>query len=146
MTTLPQTLVLPRNVVTRILTQAQQQPETETCGLLSARDGDVSAYYPVKNIAADPASRFEMEPQHQIAAMKSMRENNEQLFAVVHSHPHSPAAPSAADVAEYGYPDAYYLIVSLNVKGVLEIRGFRQVDGEMRPVELHYAHGDEDAG
>lgn len=144
MTTLPHTLVLPRAVVIRILTQAQKQPETEACGLLGAHNGEATHYYPVKNVAPDPATRFEMDPRQQIDVMKTLRENDEQLLAIVHSHPHSPPAPSAADVEEYGYPDAYYLIVSLDVKGVLEMRGYRRVDGDMQRIDLRYEHGDED--
>jgi proteasome lid subunit RPN8/RPN11 len=143
MTTPPHTLALPRTLVNRILAQAQQQPETETCGLLGARNGVAAHYYPVRNIAADPSMRFEMDPQQQIAVMKILRENDEQLLAIVHSHPHSPPAPSAADMEEYGYPDAYYLIVSLDVKGVLEMRGYRQLDGNMQRVDLLYEHDNE---
>jgi [CysO sulfur-carrier protein]-S-L-cysteine hydrolase len=142
-TTLPHTLALPRTLVNRILAQAQQQPETETCGLLGARNSKAIHYYPVRNIAADPATRFEMDPQQQIDVMKTLRDNNEQLLAIVHSHPHSPPAPSAADMEEFGYPDAYYLIVSLDVKGVLEMRGYRLLKGSMQRVDLLYEHGEE---
>lgn len=141
-TTPAHSLVLPREVVNRILTQAQQQPETETCGLLGARDGEASRYYPVKNIAADPATRFEMDPRQQIDVIKSMRENGQQLLAIVHSHPHSPPVPSVADMRELGYPDAFYLIVSLDVKGVIEMRGYRCGDSGMQRIDLLYEHGD----
>jgi [CysO sulfur-carrier protein]-S-L-cysteine hydrolase len=137
-------LALPRTLVNRILTQAQQQPETETCGLLGARNGDALHYYPVRNVAADTATRFEMDPQQQIRVMKALRENDEQLLAIVHSHPHSPPAPSAADMEGFGYPDAYYLIVSLNVKGVLEMRGYRRVNDCMQRIDLLYEHGAKD--
>jgi proteasome lid subunit RPN8/RPN11 len=58
-----------------------------------------------------------------------MREAGEDLLAIYHSHPASPAAPSTIDIAEAGYPEAIYLIISLNTKGVLEMRGFR-IQGE----------------
>jgi [CysO sulfur-carrier protein]-S-L-cysteine hydrolase len=144
MTTLTHTLALPRTLVNRILAQAQQQPETETCGLLGARNGEAIHYYPVRNIAADAATRFEMDPRQQIDVMKTLRENDEQLLAIVHSHPHSPPAPSAADMEEFGYPDAYYLIVSLDVKGVLQMRGYRQLNGNMQRIDLLYEHGNAD--
>jgi proteasome lid subunit RPN8/RPN11 len=144
MTTHPHTLALPRTLVNCILTQAQHQPETETCGLLGARNGEAVRYYPVKNIAADPATRFEMDPQQQIDVMKTLRNNDEQLLAIVHSHPHSPPVPSAADMEEYGYPDAYYLIVSMDVKGVLEMRGYKQQNSSMQRIDLLYEHGNED--
>ena len=136
-------LVLPRKLVNQILTHAQQHANTEACGLLSARDGEPAGYYAVKNIADDPSARFEMEPKQQIAAMKHMREHGEQLFGIVHSHPMSPPVPSASDLQAAGYPDACYIIVSLNTRGVLEMRAYRIIDDAMQPVDLHYEHEDE---
>ena len=135
-------LVLPRNLVNQILTHAQQHEHTESCGLISAAGGSPAHYYAVKNIAADPSTRFEMEPKQQIAAMKHMREHNEDLLAIVHSHPQSPPVPSANDMQDAGYPEAYYIIVSLNTRGVLEMRAYRKADGEMQPIKLLYAHKD----
>ncbi len=54
-----------------------------------------------------------------------MRDRNETLFAIYHSHPASPAIPSETDINLAAYPDAIYLIISLNTKGVMEIRGFK---------------------
>ena len=135
-------LVLPRKLVNQILTHAQQHEHSESCGLISASCGSPANYYAVKNIASDPSVHFEMEPKQQIAAMKHMREHDEDLFAIVHSHPESPPAPSATDMQDAGYPEAYYIIVSLNTKGVLEMRGFKKADGDMQPVELRYEHED----
>jgi proteasome lid subunit RPN8/RPN11 len=135
-------LVLPRKLVNQILSHAQQHEHSESCGLISASNGNPAHYYAVKNIAADPSTRFEMEPVQQIAAMKHMREHDEDLFAIVHSHPASPPLPSATDMQEAGYPDAYYIIVSLNTRGVLEMRGFKIANGSMQPVELRYEHQD----
>ena len=135
-------LVLPRKLVNQILTHAQQHEHSESCGMISAASGTPAHYYAVKNIAEDPATHFEMEPKQQIAAMKHMREHEEDLLAIVHSHPSSPPVPSATDVQETGYPDAYYIIVSLNTKGVLEMRAFRFSDDAMQPVDLHYEHED----
>ena len=81
-----------------------------------------------------------MDEQAQITAMKKMRDQNEALFAIVHSHPHSEAIPSALDEKEHQYPDAFYLIVSLNTKGVLDLRAFKQVDHHFQPVELILDH------
>ncbi len=135
-------LVLPRKLVNQILTHAQQHEHSESCGLISAANGSPAHYYAVKNIAADPSTRFEMEPKQQINAMKHMREHHEELFAIVHSHPESPPIPSATDLREVGYPEAYYIIVSLNTRGVLEMRGYKTTDGDMQPVELRYEYED----
>ncbi len=135
-------LVLPRKLVNQILTHAQQHEHTEACGLISASGGKPAHYYAVRNIAPDPSTRFEMEPKQQIAAMKHMREHGEALMAIVHSHPMSPPVPSASDMQQTGYPDAYYIIVSLNTRGVLEMRAYQVAAGEMQPVELNYEYED----
>jgi len=135
-------LVLPRKLVNQILTHAQQHEHTESCGLISTSDGHPAHYYAVKNIATDPSTRFEMDPKQQIAAMKHMREYGEDLLAIVHSHPESPPVPSTTDMQEAGYPEAYYIIVSLNTRGVLEMRGYKIADTEMQVVDLRYEHED----
>lgn len=134
------TLVIPRQLANQILTHAQHNPENEICGLISAYNHHAKNYYPVPNVAADKAIRFSMDEPAQIAAMKAMREQGEELLAIVHSHPHSIAFPSALDQAQHQYPDAYYLIVSLNTVGVLELRAFKQINQRFEPVELILEH------
>ncbi|MCK9530136.1 MAG: M67 family metallopeptidase [Gammaproteobacteria bacterium] len=129
-------VALPRGVVNRLLAQAQQSPEAEVCGLIGARDGVPVHVYPVANAAADPARVFVMAPDAQIDAMRRMRECGETLFAIYHSHPHAPAAPSARDLAEAAYPDALYLIISLDTRGVLDMRGFRLHGSQVETVAL----------
>ncbi|MEK8089971.1 M67 family metallopeptidase [Thermithiobacillus plumbiphilus] len=115
---------LPRPLINELLMQAQRNAGEEICGLIGAREGEASTVYPVPNGLHDP-QRFVMDEAGQIAAFKAMREAGETLFAIYHSHPGAAAYPSATDLAESAYPDAYYLIISLNTKGVLEMRGFR---------------------
>ena len=134
------TLILPRPLANLILTHAQKNPETEICGLISAQNNQAKHYYPVANVSGDSATLFKMDEHAQIAAMKKMREQNEELLAIVHSHPHSIAEPSALDQAQHQYPDAYYLIVSLNTVGVLELRAFKQINQKFEPVELILEH------
>jgi [CysO sulfur-carrier protein]-S-L-cysteine hydrolase len=127
---------LPRPLINRILQHAQGNPETEVCGLLGARDGVAASFYPVPNAADEPGRLFRMEPHAQIEAMRRMRDTGEALFGIYHSHPHAPAHPSGADLAEAAYPDALYLIVSLDTTGVLEMRGYRLRRGEVAEVAL----------
>lgn len=129
-------LQLPRPLVNQILTQAQQSPEAEICGLISGVDGQAQRCYPVSNTAAEPGRLYTMDPQGQIEAMRRMREAGEELLAIYHSHPHGAALPSAIDIAEAQYPQAIYLIVSLNTEGVLEMSAFRIRDGASAQVEL----------
>lgn len=116
---------LPRPLVNQLLHYAQISPDTEICGLIGAREGEPRSCYPVRNASAAPSARFHLDAQEQIEAMRQMRERGEALFAIFHSHPASPAEPSLFDLEEAAYPDALYLIISLNTRGVLEMRGFR---------------------
>jgi proteasome lid subunit RPN8/RPN11 len=134
-------LTLPAKLVNQIVTHVQQHQQTEACGLISKFGNDPSRYYPIRNIASEPSIRFEMDPKQQIAAMRHMRNQGEQLLAIVHSHPASPPVPSATDVRGCSYPDAYYIIVSLNSPGGAEIRAYRMVDAAMQSVELHAEPG-----
>ena len=66
-----------------------------------------------------------MDGKQHIAAMAKMRDRDEDFFAIYHSHPTAPAVPSKTDLERATYPEALYLIISLNTKGILEMRGFR---------------------
>ncbi len=125
-----------RTIINQLLSHALHAPEQEVCGLIGAHDGTPRRVYPVSNVAAEADHLFAMDPQQQIDAMRRMRENGETLFAIYHSHPHAPAAPSALDLQQAAYPEALYLIVSLNTKGVLEMQAYRLHDQQVNPVEL----------
>lgn len=127
---------LSRRLVNEVLKYAQAAPCVEVCGLISARDGVPTRFYPIRNIAAEPARHFRMDPAEQIDVMRNIRLAGETLYAIVHSHPTGPAVPSAEDRDWAAYPAALYLIVSLQIDGVLELRAFRIVDGQTREITL----------
>lgn len=129
-------IILPRQLVNQILHQAQASPEVEVCGLIAARDGRPQRAIPVTNVSDQPQRLFAMDPARQIDAQRRMREQGETLYGIYHSHPHSPAEPSTTDLEQAGYPEALYIIVSLNTRGVLEMRGFRLRDGQATAVQL----------
>lgn len=120
---------LPRKLVNELLHKAQLSPQQEVCGFVGIKDQEFSCYG-VENIADEPATQFLMEPTQQLTAIKDMREQNQEMFAIYHSHPAAPAIPSARDLEHSAYPDAYYLIISLNTKGVLEMRCFKLLHDE----------------
>jgi len=131
-----ESVVLPRPLAKQILQQAQTSPETEICGLISASNGRPQRCIPVPNVADQPQRLFSMDPECQIDAMRSMREQGEELFAIYHSHPHGPAEPSDTDLEQADYPEALYLIIALDKEGGSELRGFRLRDGRATPVQL----------
>jgi len=130
-------IFIPRKIIQNILQHAQQDPNIEVCGLISQLNKQPYCSYPIDNNAEHPESFFNMDAQQQIQAMTAMRNNNEQLFAIYHSHPSAPAIPSTTDLAQVTYPKALYLIISLNTKGILEIRAYQIQNQQFQEVFLH---------
>jgi [CysO sulfur-carrier protein]-S-L-cysteine hydrolase len=125
-----------RPLATLLLGLAQKSPQQEICGLIGSNADKPLTVYPIVNIAANITREFEMDPQQQIAAFKAMRGKGESLFAIYHSHPQSPPVPSTRDLEDLGYPEALQLIISLNTKGVLEMRAYRKHGTAVEEIQL----------
>ena len=84
----------------------------ECCGLLLGTRKEVSAVKLTANVAAQPASSFEIDPLQLIAAQKAERQGDAALVGYFHSHPSGKAKPSETD-AEMALPDGrIWLIIS----------------------------------
>ncbi|HEY9051502.1 MAG TPA: M67 family metallopeptidase [Gammaproteobacteria bacterium] len=127
---------MPHIIVSQLVTEAKANTEVEICGLISKKDNETFRVYPIDNIASEKHHRFEMEPAQQIAAMKTMRDNNETLFAIYHTHPHGTAEPSVTDIEQASYPDTLNLIIALDTDNAPEMRGFYLRNGQVEPVKL----------
>lgn len=132
-------LQIPKTIIDEMITQAQREAPNECCGLLAGKEKLVSEIYKIGNLPSDDPAvadlkvppdrrfRYVMDPKEQLRAFKTMRTNGTELLAIYHSHPHSPAYPSATDVRLAFYADSFYLIISLE-KEKPEIRAFRIID------------------
>ncbi len=129
-------LSLPRTVVNQILAHAQQNPEQEICGLISQAADQSARYMRIDNRAPDTSQRYEMDEKQLIDSLRQIRERGETLLAIVHSHPHSAAQASRIDIDQAQYPDAYYLIISLDTRGVLEMRAYKISNGTASQVKV----------
>ncbi len=127
---------LPRTLINQLMTHAQSDDKKEVCGFIASRHGLPVKIYPIANIATPAEKLFEMEPRALIDAIKKMRQLDEEIFAIYHSHPSSPAAPSKRDIDEFSYPEALSLIISLNTKGVLEMRAYRMATDHASEVTI----------
>jgi proteasome lid subunit RPN8/RPN11 len=129
-------LTLPEALYDRLVDDARASPEDEICGLLAGAGEVCSAVYPVKNISPTPQITFYMDPQSQIDAMFAMRRSGEAMLGIYHSHPSTPALPSARDVAGAAYPGVAYLIISLVDLERPEVAAFVFDNGEFEPITL----------
>lgn len=133
--TVKQTVRLPRTLVNDLLHQAQLSPAREICGLVGRRD-DQCQCYPLETQDTDASALFALNASEQLAALKQLQAQQQQLFAIYHSHPYAPALPAVTDEDVADFPDALYLLISLNTKGVLEMRGFDRQSGQLQEVDL----------
>lgn len=125
-----------RPLALHLLSLAQRSPDAEICGLVGSKDGVLSTCYAIDNIADAPAQTFLMQPEQQAAALQSIQAKGETVYAIYHSHPSTPPVPSEKDLAEAGQHSAYYLIISLSTKGVLEMAAYQLNNGRVAAVEL----------
>ena len=141
-------LKIPRQILDEMIAHARELDPYECCGLLAGANGAVSRHYRITNTVAKDARAVEvfdgadvkqlghlsdtikaevayfMDPKEMLAAFKDMRQRNLELAVIYHSHTHSPAYPSTTDVGLAYYPDAAYLIISLEHKTAPDLRAY----------------------
>jgi proteasome lid subunit RPN8/RPN11 len=96
-------------------------------------DARVLEVYPVPNAAERPEAEFVMQPEAQLAAMRAVEERGLRLLGTYHSHPRTPARPSARDRWLARYPALVHLIVS---PARPEVRCYRIAEDGVAPMEL----------
>jgi [CysO sulfur-carrier protein]-S-L-cysteine hydrolase len=123
-------LELDEETVDALIEHARSGFPYEICGLLAGEDGRLRARYPIPN-AARSMTFYNMDPSALLAAMKDLEHHGWELLGIYHSHTHTEAFPSPTDVELAFYPEAVYLIVSLQDPEQPVIRGFDIVDGKV---------------
>ena len=71
----------------------------EACGLLFGSAARIDAASVAENVADDPLTTFEIDPQALIDAHRAARNGGAQVIGCWHSHPNGRPVPSAADAA-----------------------------------------------
>lgn len=123
-------LSIPRRLLDAIIAHALEEDPNECCGILAGSGNAVSKMFRVTNSEKSP-TRYLMDPEEQFAAFKEIRREGFSLLAIYHSHTHTPAYPSPTDIELAYYPEAHYLIVSLEKRSVPAMRMFRILEGKV---------------
>jgi [CysO sulfur-carrier protein]-S-L-cysteine hydrolase len=105
-------LDLPRDVYDAIVEHARSDFPFEVCGLLAHQNGELRKHFRIPN-AARSMTYYSMDPKAMLHAFNEIDDSDWELLAIYHSHTHTEAFPSQTDVELAFYPDAVYLIVSL---------------------------------
>ncbi len=126
---------IPKTIYDQILAHAAAEAPMECCGLLAGRNGTVDTIYPMTNADHSPV-RYMIDPKEQFAAIKDMRAKEIDLLAIYHSHPATEAYPSTTDVRLAYYPDAVYIILSLQDPARPVMNAYRIVENKITTEEL----------
>ena len=125
-----------QSLIDEMVAHAREDLPNECCGMVGGVDGEASVVLPVVNAAASPL-RFEMDPQGQYNALKAIEDGGKELLGIYHSHTKSAAYPSQTDVNQaVNWPDAIWLIVSLQEADVPEVKGYWLKDLAIADAEL----------
>ena len=116
-------LTLPRWIYQALLAQARAVAPVEACAILAGREGRVQALFPMTNRDSS-ADHFMMDPVEQFSVVKAVRAAGQQMLAVHHSHPTTPAWPSAEDIRLAVTPGVVYTILSLVEPDAPCLKGF----------------------
>ncbi len=112
-----------------ILAHARRETPIEACGYLAAdAAGRLCTAFPMTNVDR-AADHYTLAPEEQFAVVRAIRERNLRLEAVYHSHPVSPARPSAEDIRLAYDPRLYYVIITLLDDEPIPVRVFSIANG-----------------
>lgn len=130
-------LVLDRATFAALVEHARSDFPYEVCGFLGlGADGSVT-HLPVTN-AERSMTYYAMETRELLRAVRAI-EDEERGMVIYHSHTHTEAYPSATDVRLAAYPEALYLIVTLQDADAPAARAFTILDGRIDEVPVRVA-------
>ena len=124
-----------RQLIDEMVAHAREDDPNECCGMLGGADGSAATLYRAANAEASPL-RYSIAAGEQFRLMREIEEAGEDLVGIYHSHTRSAAYPSQTDVNLAGWPDAVYVIVSLEDPDSPDVRGFWIREGEIADAEL----------
>ena len=101
-----------RHVWEEMLLHCQEERPYEACGLFSGKKGRIETIWRMENVRRSPVS-FSMDVHEIENVLQAMQSRGERMTGIYHSHPTAPAIPSPEDIAHAHYPEAAYIIVSL---------------------------------
>jgi [CysO sulfur-carrier protein]-S-L-cysteine hydrolase len=107
----------------------------ESCGLIAATDGVPVKVFPMRNADASPAT-YRLDGREQLHAFDEMDTQGWELWGIYHSHTHSEAYPSETDRKLAFYPEARYLVLSLQEREAPVLRSFFIDEDEVDEEEL----------
>lgn len=129
-------LLLEQSYLDEMIAHAKEDAPNECCGIIAGADGRAQKLYRAINAEASPY-RYSVEAKDLLRIYHDADANDWEFLVIYHSHTHTEAYPSPTDVRLAGWPDAYYVLVSL-MEEEPAVRAFRIVDAVIteEPIEV----------
>jgi proteasome lid subunit RPN8/RPN11 len=125
-----------QHLIEEMVAHAREDLPNECCGMIGGAGGVATEVIRVANSAASPL-RYEMDPQEQYNALKTIEDGGGELLAIYHSHTKSAAYPSQTDVNQaVAWPEQVYVIVSLADPQEPDVKAYWLKDLRIADAEL----------
>lgn len=128
-------LALPAQFIDEMVAHAREEAPNECCGIIAGVNGDATKLFRAANSEASPY-RYSVDPKDLFRIYRDCEEKDWNFLAIYHSHTASEAYPSPTDVRLAFWPEAYYIVVSLQDAVNPVVRAFRILDGAVVEEEL----------
>ncbi len=128
-------LTLPKQIIDDIAAQAQAEAPNECCGIIAGKDGLATKLFQARNAEASPF-RYNVDTEDLFRIYRECEENDWEFLVIYHSHTASEAYPSSTDVRLAFWPEAYYVLISLQDAERPIVRAFRILDGAVSEEEI----------
>jgi len=128
-------LEIPKIIFEQMIAQVKSEAPIEACGILAGSDSRVEKLYKMTN-ADKRSDHFMMEPTEQFKVVKDIRTAGLEMLAIYHSHPATPARPSAEDIRLALTPEVTNVIVSLANGDHPAVKGFLMENGNVTEVPV----------
>jgi proteasome lid subunit RPN8/RPN11 len=118
-----QAVKLPQSIYHEIITHSCEGKPEEVCGIIRGVDLVATSLKRSQNIAENRVIHYEVDSQ----TLLEFALHEDEMVGVYHSHPESPAYPSATDAWIAEYPNKIYFICSLEDDAAPVVRAFRMI-------------------
>jgi [CysO sulfur-carrier protein]-S-L-cysteine hydrolase len=136
------TVEIPTDLREQMVAHAFEGLPNEACGLLAGRTEDglsrAEHFFAMSNADQSPLT-YRLDGQEQLEVFKEIEAKGWELVGIFHSHTHTEAYPSATDRRQAFFPDAHYVLVSLQDRNNPDLRAFTIKDGMVKEEEVTVA-------
>jgi proteasome lid subunit RPN8/RPN11 len=124
-----------RALYDEIVAHALADAPDECCGIVSSRDGEAVAVFPMEN-TAHTWMRYEMDTMELYRVITGIEEAELDVGIIYHSHTRTDPYPSQTDINLAFYPDSLYVIVGTATQQPV-VRAFNIRDGRVEETALN---------